>query len=55
LLRLNTILAALKAARKTGGDLRIVSPSIQVAEVLRMANLQQVLPAYASVDRAFES
>ncbi|TXI40367.1 MAG: anti-sigma factor antagonist [Mycobacterium sp.] len=52
---LGTLLAGLKAARKAGGDLRIVSPSSQVAEVLRMTNLEQVLPTYASVDSAFES
>lgn len=50
-----TFLAALRAARKAGGDLRIVSPSLQVSEVLRMTNLEQVLPAYASVDTAFQA
>ena len=47
------LLAMLKLARKAGGDLRIVSPSRQVAEVLKMTKLDRVLPAYPSVDTAF--
>ncbi|HNP12216.1 MAG TPA: STAS domain-containing protein [Mycobacterium sp.] len=50
---IGALLAMLKLARKAGGDLRIVSPSRQVAEVLKMTKLDRVLPAYPSVDTAF--
>lgn len=48
------LVAAVKVARRSGGDVRIVAPSTQVAEILKMANLTRVLPAYPSVEEAFK-
>lgn len=51
---IGALISGLKAARTAGGDLRIVAPSRQVAEVLAMTNLTKVLAAYPSVESAFE-
>lgn len=51
---IGALIGALKLARKAGGDLRIVAPSTQVAEVLKMTKLVRVLPAYPSVENAFD-
>jgi anti-sigma B factor antagonist len=51
---LGVLIAALKIARKAGGDLRIVAPTRQVCTVLELSNLDRVLRAYESVDSAFD-
>ena len=51
---IGALIGVLKLARQAGGDLRIVAPSIQVAEVLKMTNLTRVLPTYPSVEHAFD-
>jgi anti-anti-sigma factor len=51
---LGALIAALKIARKAGGDLRIAAPTRQVCTVLELSNLDQVLRAYESVDSAFD-
>lgn len=47
------LIAALKIARKAGGDLRIAAPTRQVCTVLELSNLDRILHAYESVDSAF--
>lgn len=50
---IGTLIAALKAARRTGGDLRIAAPNEQVTAILNMANLDRILVAYPNADDAF--
>lgn len=50
---LGALLVGLKAAKRAGGDLRIADPSKQVATVLELTHLEQVLPAYPSAEDAF--
>jgi anti-sigma B factor antagonist len=52
---LGSLLAALKVARNAGGDLRLVAPSEQTQQVLKMTSLADVFRTYDSVDTAFES
>jgi anti-sigma B factor antagonist len=49
---LGALVSCLKSARQTGGDLRLVAPTEQVAMVLRMTNLDRILQPRASVDDA---
>jgi anti-sigma B factor antagonist len=49
---LGALISGLKAARQSGGDLRIVAPCAQVTTVLELTNLNQVLKSYDSVDEA---
>jgi anti-anti-sigma factor len=51
---LGALIAALKIARKAGGDLRIVAPSRQVCTVLELSNLDRVLRSYESAESAFD-
>lgn len=51
---IGALVSGLKAARNAGGDLRIVAPSKQVNEVLRMTKLDRVLPPYPSVAEAYD-
>jgi anti-sigma B factor antagonist len=51
---LGALIAALKIARKSGGDLRIAAPTRQVCTVLELSNLDRVLRPYESVDSAFD-
>jgi anti-sigma B factor antagonist len=51
---LGALIAALKIARKAGGDLRIAAPTQQVCTVLELSNLDRVLRSYASADSAFD-
>jgi anti-anti-sigma factor len=51
---LGALISGLKAARQAGGDLRIAAPSEQVTAVLELTNLNRVLKAYESADRAFD-
>jgi anti-sigma B factor antagonist len=50
---LGALIAGLKAAREAGGDLRIVQPSTQVTMVLKLSNVDSILPAHASVEEAY--
>ncbi|WP_440710760.1 STAS domain-containing protein [Herbiconiux sp. YIM B11900] len=50
---LGAIISCLKSAREAGGDLRIVSPSSQVAMVLKLSNVDKILPAYDSAEAAY--
>ncbi len=52
---LGVLVSGLKSARQAGGDLRIVAPGPQVQMILGMTKLAKVLPAYSSVDNAFET
>lgn len=49
------LIAALKAARGAGGDLRIAAPNEQVQSVLRLTNLSQVLRVLPDADAPFET
>jgi anti-sigma B factor antagonist len=51
---LGALVSGLSRARALGGDLRLVAPGAQVTMVLGLANLDRVLPAFASVARATE-
>lgn len=50
---LGSMISGVKLAKEADGDLRIVGPSPQVVEVLRLTQLGQVLKTYSSVDEAF--
>lgn len=52
---IGALISGLKAARTAGGDLRIVAPGNYVAQVLEVTNLAKALPAYTSVDSAFDN
>lgn len=49
---LGAVIGGLKSARLAGGDLRLVAPGPQVTMILRLTNLDQILPTYTSVDAA---
>lgn len=51
---LGALIAALKIARKAGGDLRIAAPSRQVCTVLELSNLDRVLRSYETAESAFD-
>jgi anti-sigma B factor antagonist len=50
---LGALIGSLKAAREKGGDLRIVSPSTQVAMVLKLSNVDSILPSYDGIEEAY--
>ena len=52
---LGALIGGLKTARQRGGDLRIASPTEQVATVLGLTNLDRVLRPYASVEDAIDA
>lgn len=52
---LREIVAALKAAKRHSGDLRIAQPSERVLEVFEMAGLDTILQIYASQNEAVGS
>lgn len=49
---LGALVACLKTARQSGGDLRLAAPSEQVTMVLGLTNLDRVLRPRPSVDEA---
>lgn len=49
---LGALVAGLRRARESHGDLRIVAPGAQVAAALTLTNLHRVLPAYPTVAAA---
>ena len=49
---LGALIAGLKKARQSSGDLRIAAVTPQVATVLRLTNLDRVLRAHESVEAA---
>ena len=51
---LGALIAALKIARKSGGDLRIAAPTRQVCTVLELSNLDRILRPYESAESAFD-
>lgn len=51
---LGALIAALKQARKAGGELRIAAPDGPVLEVLALMRLDRVLRPYETVDLALE-
>lgn len=51
---LGALISGLKVARQAGGDLRIAAPTHQVCTVLELTNLNRVLRAYDSADKAFD-
>lgn len=51
---LGALISGLKVARQAGGDLRIAAPTKQVITVLELTNLNRVLRAHDSADRAFD-
>jgi anti-anti-sigma factor len=51
---LGALISGLKAARQSGGDLRIAAPSEQATAVLELTNLNRVLKTYESADDAFD-
>jgi anti-sigma B factor antagonist len=50
---LGALISCLKSAREKGGDLRIVAPSTQVSMVLKLSNVDSILPPYESVEAAY--
>jgi anti-sigma B factor antagonist len=50
---LGALIGCLKSAREQQGDLRIVSPSTQVAMVLRLSNVDKILPAHDTLEAAY--
>lgn len=50
---LGALITALKAARRSGGDLRIAAVGAQAASVLELTNLNQLLKTYPSAEDAF--
>lgn len=51
---LGALISGLKLTRSAGGDLRIAAPTEQVITVLELTNLNRLLRAYDSADRAFD-
>ena len=51
---LGALISGLKAARQSGGDLRIAGPSEQAVAVLELTNLNRVLKSHDSADSAFD-
>lgn len=51
---LGALISGLKAARQSGGDLRISAPSEQATAVLELTNLNRVLTVIDSPDSAFD-
>lgn len=52
---LGALISGLKTARQAGGDLRIAAPTEQVRLVLKLTNVERVLPAYGTADLAYAS
>lgn len=51
---LGALIAGLKTARQSGGDLRIARPGEQVRMVLELTQMHTVLRPYASVEAALD-
>ena len=51
---LGALISGLRAARKTGGDLRIAAPNRQATTVLELTNLNRVLRVAPSQEGAFD-
>jgi len=51
---LGALVGAHKAVQQSGGDLRLAAAPNQVRMVLRLTNLDQVLPNHASAEEAFD-
>lgn len=51
---IGALIAALKAARVAGGDLRIAAPNEQIRSVLKLTNLSRVLLVQTDVDAPFD-
>ena len=51
---LGALISGLKAARQSGGDLKIAAPGEQAMAVLELTNLKRVLKSYESADTAFD-
>lgn len=51
---LGALIAALKLARKAGGELRIAGPDAAVLEVLALMRLDRVLRPYETVELALQ-
>lgn len=51
---IGALIAALKAARAAGGDLRITAPNQQVTSVLKLTNLSRVLLVNRDPDAPFD-
>jgi len=51
---LGALISGLKAARQSGGDLRIAAPGEQAMAVLDLTNLNRVLKSYETADKAFD-
>ncbi|WP_045233749.1 STAS domain-containing protein [Deinococcus pimensis] len=49
---LSSLVAALKAARQAGGDLRIARPNEQALVILQMTTLDRVLTPFPTVEEA---
>lgn len=50
---IGALIAGFKAAKSAGGDLRIAAPSVTVASVLGIMNLDKILIAHDSCEDAF--
>jgi anti-anti-sigma factor len=47
------LISGVKAARRAGGDLRLVAPSVPIAAMFTMMHLDSVLVACESAEEAF--
>lgn len=52
---LGALISCLKAARQSGGDLRIASAQPQVKMVLQLTSMDKVLTPYATAEEAFSN
>ncbi|GAA2228239.1 STAS domain-containing protein [Herbiconiux moechotypicola] len=50
---LGALIGALKSTREAQGDLRIVAPSTQVSMVLKLSNVDTILPPYTTAEEAY--
>ena len=51
---LGALIGGVKAARRAGGDLRIAAPPDQVRLVLRLTNMERILPPHDTVESAVQ-
>ena len=49
---LGALIGGLKAARQSGGDLRVAAAGDQVKAVLKLTNLDRILSPYETIDEA---
>ena len=51
---LGALVGKISTCRKKGGDVRLISPTQRVVEILQITNLDKVLKIYKSLDEALK-